>query len=218
MSKPSDYQTMLTQMFEAVEPAFRQHQIETCRLQAGVQLRSWEGQLQGPMPEAKTHGRSNWRFWSPGELVKTLPANGVDPLTMGYMVPSGWTARQEAFKQGRYVPDYEKAEKLANQSVDSAKAHFITKQTRKLESVAGHRTDRTRLDGDLTFRNGVITGYLTVEFGNGDAFGVEMSIKTNCRYQPRYTQFHQFPARFVNVQKGGEKYKTKAEAWFKDNF
>jgi hypothetical protein len=195
----------LTAMFESVEPAFREETVKRYRAAAAAQLKYWLTLLEGPEPQ---RGRNYWEETSVPQYVVT---------TAGSYSPS-WQSKVDLAKQGKWVADYVRAERDANNSVDDAKLHFIAKQSKKLANATKLHKGLPTLTGSLKL-NVVIEGHLLVSYKNGDGFRLEMSMIVNHRYQRGCTTFYQFPARFKDVCCKAELPKGNiSEKWMSENF
>lgn len=204
-----DFDTILTKMFEQVEPQFRAAQVAHYRDVAERQLEGWKTRMNGPKPE---NNREVWDCMAQPRYVVTADSKK-------YRYVSGWDELRDAINDGHYRVNYEAAERDANDSVDAAKAHFVSKQAKKLANATKNHSGKPKLTGKLSF-SARITGVLNVEFGKGDCFSLDMSMIVNYRSGRRgYTSFYQFPARFVGVQIKGKRPTARvSEKWMEKNF
>lgn len=198
----SKFQAKLTTMFEAVEGEFRDATLKRFRTVAEQQYQGWLKRLEGPEPKT---------FYL-GDL--TQPPKYVS-YKEEYL--RTWEAKQAAARYGHYSIDYEKAERDANAQVDQAKLHFISKQTKKLETATTLCVGTPSLRGSLEFNGIVVTGVLRVAYGKS-SFRLEMSMIVNNRHERGYIEFYQFPARFTDVVIGPLKFKTASQTFMSENF
>ena len=162
MSKFAD---KLTRMFEQIEDQFMAEMIAQYRRNATLQLEEWLKLLDGPEPV----GRERSRIRVP-EFVTTTTAE--------YSL--WWPDLQMKRREGKFVANYELAEREARAAVESAKVHFVTKQGRKLENATKNHAGIPQIGGSLRFHS-TITGFLEVAYPGGDEFVLTMSIIVNHR-------------------------------------
>lgn len=205
--QPSKFLPILTRIFEEVEPKFREQQIVSYKAQASSQLEWVLSWLDGPEPDGKT---KTWHDFSIPRYVNVA----------GGAWYRGWDALQRIRKEGGFRAAFERAEADANRSVDAAKAHFITKQCKKLDNATKNHPGESQVSGFLRLDgSGIIAGRLKVEYKNGDEFTLNMSVIVNYRHARGFTSFYQFPARFTRVKLNGEFVKARlSEGWMEDNF
>lgn len=196
----------LTGLFVQVEPLFRADTIARYKIQAESQFKGWVTMLEGEKPkETRTMFGS---ILSPPDYVKNTKGS--------YSI--AWDMLVASHKRGEWSCDLVKAERDANASVDYAKEHFITKQTKKIANATKLRTDRPTIDGMLRY-NVLIEGTLTFKYPNNDCFALTMSMIVNHRYSRGYKSFYQFPARFGNVYIAGKRADGRiSEKWMSENF
>ncbi len=208
----------LTKLFEAVEPKFREETIGRYKAIALGQYEGWKTIMEGEEPKGDT-----WYARQDRAAAMACPQY-VKPLRdlhaeRHYMIPT-WEQVRGYLRDGAYEVDFQKAESDAIHSVCSAKHHFISKQSKKLENACKLRDLRTltKLEGSLSC-NGVVTGFLTVRFSGGDQFTLNMSMIVNHRYERGYTSFYQYPARFGAVVIGDWHPTDRiSEKWMAENF
>jgi len=198
----ADFADKLLAMFEEVEPDFRAALIKQYREIADRQLEVWLKSLEGPEPT----GRFAWEQRRPPEFVTHDEA--LAPIWSNY----------QKFRSV-FRADYKKAERTANTSVDNAKLHFISKQSKKLANATKLAKGKPKLTGHLALRVMVVTGSLLVEYKRSK-FTLTMSMIVNYRHQRGFKSFYQFPARFANVEIDGiPQIGTRvSEAWMEKNF
>lgn len=206
MIKPeAAFSARLTGLFAQVEPQFRKDTVARYVAQATANYNSWMKRLAGPEPP-----RDCWYHDA---------VSSPQYVTWDGGMTSTWEGKVEAAKRGEFRADIKRAEQDANDSVDYAKQHFISKQTKKLTNATKLRTDRPTIAGKLRYKV-LIEGTLRLEYPNGDRFEVVMSMIVNHRYERGCTTFYQFPARFCNVKLGGLLVMPArvSEKWMADNF
>lgn len=204
INKAKAVEAKLRGLFLQVEPQFRRDTVARYVDLANRQFTSWLELLEGPEPPRDRHYHESvacpqYVTWDGG---------------MG----SSWEAKVAAAKRGEYRANIQRATSDANASVDYAKEHFISKQTKKITNATTHRTDHPSIAGKLRYKV-VIEGTLTFQYKNGDSFQVVMSMIVNHRYTRGYTSFYQFPARFTNVNMAGTLVTDRmSERWMAENF
>lgn len=194
-----DYAAKLTELFEAVEPQFRAAQVAKYRETANNQLAAWLQRLEGPEPDRKQ------RYYV--DLTRPPQYVGFKQATSRF----DWAWMQA--NKADYFADLERAESDANTSVDQGKAHFISKQSKKLDTATKNYKGRGRIkiSGELRFRV-LIEGHLDVQFAADSRFRLAMSMIVNYRYKSGFKSFYQFPARFQGVVIRGVKLDKPSEA------
>lgn len=202
----SSYSKRLTKLFEQVEPQFRADTVARYVGTAKGNLEAWLNLLKGPEPP-RVIGTFR-RSWEVPNYVDHK--DGVYPLF--------WLKLQEEAKAGKWTANVARAARDANNSVDYAKHHFISKQSRKLENATKLCEDRPSISGKLVY-NVLIEGTLRIKFSNGSRFDIVMSMIVNHRYERGFTQFYQFPARFTNVVVNESMPTARtSEKWMSENF
>ncbi len=192
-------------LFMQVEPQFRADTIERYKATAEGQFDAWVKLLAGEEPP-----RDRWYH-------DTTRCPQYVGHTGGSYSPT-WSMLVAAQSRNEWYCNFKRAEKDANDSVDYAKEHFITKQTKKITNATKLRTDRPTISGTLRYRV-LIEGTLTFTYPNGDRFNVVMSMIVNHRYERGYTSFYQFPARFTDVHLDGKPTTARmSEKWMSENF
>lgn len=226
------FASKLKEMFEKVEPQFREAEIKAYRAQAEGQLATWLKRVaEGPVtasygnhdrnrpPSYVTFKRENLNEKLGNRTFESGGQKYDFPLALD-LNSSQDEARFVAYRKlaelGLFLANYEAAERDANRAVDGAKDHFLTKQSKKLRNACGERKV-VKLDGHLVYR-GVITGQLDVYVEGGDEFVLEMGMIVNHRYRPRFLSFYQFPARFTHSVIGGKKHGNQSEEWMAEHF
>lgn len=206
------HEKILTRLFEQVEPAFRAHQIEAYERMANLGVKHYvEKLLALDGIEDKTEASKQWHLIERNERPRYMKYRD------GSMIH--WLDSYiKGAKEGAFLPDLKSAQYDANALVDSAKTHFVSKLTKKLDNALKNCTKKPKLSGELRFV-GRIVGWLDVKVGYS-GFRVEMSMITNYRYSGRgSTIFHQFPARFTEIIEDKVKIKKSAsEAWMAEYF
>lgn len=209
MIKPETrFSARLTGLFLQVEQQFRDDTVARYKLVAESEWKSWEKLLTGPEPEKKrTFGFGS--VLDPPKYVR-CKAGSYSP---------NWDMLVASFNRGDWEKNEAAAIRDANDSVDYAKQHFISKQSKKLANATKLRTDRPTIAGKLIYKV-LIEGSLTLKYPNGDSFLIVMSMIVNHRYTRGYTSFYQFPARFCNVKMAGEFVKPArvSEKWMSEHF
>jgi hypothetical protein len=228
------FREILTCCFAGIEADFRAQTVARYRAAANSDLEAWRHRL-GREPALPSADRTANR-WSksfvpyyqqnrPHGYVKfdrsRAPRQDWIRNCTDAAEQAEWEWHRECFRLGLYTADREQAEQDAHAVVDSAKAHFVEKQSQKLTSACGDRL--VGVAGGLSFHRGVITGYLDVtarEPGEPaeDGFRLELSIIVNRRHEPRYIEFYQFPARFTQVRLAGEEHAQASEAWLAEHW
>jgi hypothetical protein len=214
----SQFAAKLTDMFEAVEIAFREAAVARYREQAENAHSVWVKRLEGPEPKAEELaklGRGYWRS-TLGDLM-AVPKYTKRTKPNDYVNTYSWEPLRKAIGEGHFAIDFSQAKADAHREVDAVKRHFVTKQTKKLTNATKLRKGVAKLEGTLVY-NVVIIGQLVVTFANGDSFTLEMSITYNRSKLGK--PFWQYPARFANVILNGKCPKSGviSEAWMGANF
>lgn len=224
-TKFNTFEQKLAEMFGTVEAAFREGEVRSYRAQADAQVAAWLKRVEaGPVKGPGV----NWRVNCPPEYVlfvrehldKKLEPGDVFALNCGGFEERKFGVYKKLAAMGEFKPNYDKAEKDANAAVDAAKAHFISKQGKKLATAFGNRTDIASIEGQLVYQ-GVITGWLKVTCKNGDQFTLDMNMIVNHRYEPHFTSFYQYPSRFTSVSINGKppaKGTKLSEEWMAEHF
>lgn len=196
----STFEKKLTAMFAIVEPEFRDATVKKYVTSAESQLDSWISTLKGPEPPYNPY------FWAgnPPHYVRCK---------------SGAYSRAWADKQKQeWFADVEGAKRDAIDSVRRAREHFIQKQSKKLATAIQRYDGIPKLDGNLVFNGLVVTGHLTVKYGSGSSFRIDMDMIVNHRFNTG-NSFYQFPARFKDAVLYGVKMEGRlSEAFMAQNF
>lgn len=197
------FEAKLTGLFASVEPKFQEATVNRYLSIARGNYKSYMDMLSGPKPE-----RINYRALDAPQYVSWKGGMSCD-----------WDGRVRAAQAGLFYCDEKRATDDAMMSVRRAREHFIFKHSKKLANATKLRTDRPTISGTLRF-NVSVQGVLVVSYANGDKFDIVMSMIVNSRSSMRgYTSFYQFPARFSNVQLGGQTVKSRvSEQWMSENF
>lgn len=219
----SRFKNKLTNLFEKVEPQFREETVARYKAWAQSSYESWKTRVLGDEPqppEGPKYSRQRSEFDHDKRQTMRLPeytmpiSEEVEPID--FYADDAWAKLREQIAKGLYTVNFKKAERDANFEVDGAKLHFIKKQTAKLDNACQH-VKHLIVSGELSC-NKVVTGFMLVKAGD-DQFTLTMNMIVNHRYGRGYTSFYQFPARFTNVILGGEKQKGSiSEAWMAENF
>lgn len=218
-----DFTALVTEIFEQIEAEFRAARVKANREYSQRAFDAWKQRLNGPMPEHLPDGPVYSRDRPTRDAMARPQYVIAKPGSRDYFVSldAQWAGLRDDINAGLYLPDPDRAERDAHVEVDSVKAQFIAKQSRKLNNATQLCAGRPKVDGRLEYRAGRMGGRMTVDYGNGNSFALEMSVVHNYR-SSRYghgTSFYQYPARFTAVKINGEKPKaTISEAWMAENF
>ncbi len=192
----------LTDLFEQVEPIFLEATLQRYRRNAEMYHQAWLNRMAGPKPE------------NPRAEHDSMRVPQYTTTTGGSYAPY-WDFMVRDIAAGKFIINYAHAERDAREEVASAKAGFVTKNSRKLNTATQLKRKSPSLNGCLSYNGGIVTGTLLVEYGKSH-FILAMSIKLNYRNgQPYY----QFPAIFQHVMINGVAPKARmSEAWLSENF
>jgi len=203
----------LVRMFAEVEPKFIEETRSSYREQADHELNVWLTQLEAPKSDYISTNRR-------GRKVSNIPSSGryvqYEGMHGSTIAPFHWEQKQE--NRDNYYADHRRAQNDADASVELAKGKFIFKQGEKVANALKGRTDLGSVKGRLGLRSGTVVGSININMQNGDSFTLHQQIIINYRYEPHYTSFYQFPARFHDIRKGEVEHATQSEAWMKENF
>ena len=202
----------LAAMFAEVEPAFYAETRGRYKRQAEAEHRTWIERLETSEDGEYKDSRGFTNTYHQGRYVCWIAGEGFSHYVRE---PFQWAYRKA--NKHCYHPDYGRAERDADAAVESARQTFLHRQGQKMAAALEGRDDLKEAVGRLRFE-GVIVGGLTVYMENDDKFTLHTQIITNCRYDPRYVNFYQFPSRFNSIVKDGTKYVTKSEAWMRGSF
>lgn len=211
---PTVVREKLVAMFAEVEPDFRAEARARYKRQAEAEHRTWIERLT-TSKDGQYKDRLGYKnTYRPGQYVRYNPKDKYDHGPQGYG-SYGWKVKQAV--KDRYVPDYVRAQREADRDVDSAKATFLHRQGKKIAAALEGRDDLKEAVGMLRLE-GTVTGGITVRMENGDQFTLNTQIIINCRLNPQYVSFYQFPSRFSNIVKDGVRTTMRSVAWMKENF
>jgi hypothetical protein len=200
------FENALTTMFAQAEPAFREFTVKRYMARATEQFEQWSKLLSGEEPPKDR--RYHDRLHRPDYV-------GVHGGTYSLY----WDGMVANFKAGKFYCNIDRAVKDANDAVDCAKTHFVSKQSKKLKNATKLRTDSPSLEGHLHFNGLIVTGTLKVTFPNGDWFTIELDMIVNHRYSRGHKSFYQFPARFKECEIAGQRQKVRlSEKWMSEHF
>jgi len=225
MTTAATIQKYLTEAFAAIEPEFRAASIKAHVETAHSQLAAWLSRVEKGADLHELHNYANadldlpaeyvvipewltaawrgsssvaWPSWVTGwtdarwalahvRHTRSVPANAA-------LYANAFAAYRTIASEGGFTANVALATADANRAVNSAKDHFIGKTTQKLVTALGEAT-LVKLEGNLDFRRGVVTGNVFARLANGEIVKVALSIIVNHRFHP-FVEFYQFPARF----------------------
>lgn len=227
----------LTGIFASVEKQFRDEAIARYIQRADYDLSSWLKRIKEgwtkpehtptwkikavqPPQYVAFHDYLRWRTYEPPPAGQEWMKEACELIHPIISKNDDQTGRFKGFEMvaahDGYTANHKQAKKDANDAVDSAKAHFISKQSKKLANAVGDRKI-VSTEGVLSC-NGVVTGHIVVKVEGGDSFVLEMDMITNCRYHPNYISFYQFPARFKKINIGATTNNSESEEWMAEHF